>query len=99
MHPAAVEAFEQGELHGLDTVRTPRGLKADEALFAQLLRRHARAMRVAAREATRSMAGKRTPKSPGGWGRSAHAVRSSRSGDLESLTQVIHEARTDNSSS
>jgi DNA topoisomerase-1 len=79
IHPAVVDAFEQGELHRLGTVRTRRGLKADEALFAQLLRRHARAMRAAARAATRSMARKRTPKSPGGSGRSTHAVRSSRS--------------------
>lgn len=86
IHPAVVDAFEQGELHRLAAVRTRRGLKADEALFAQLLRRHARAMRAAAREATRPTARKRTPRS-GGSGRSSpddasrpgNAARSNRS--------------------
>jgi DNA topoisomerase-1 len=92
IHPAVVDAFEQGELHRLAAVRTRRGLKADEALFAQLLRRHARAMRAAAREATRPTARKRTPRS-GGSRRSSSPDDASRPGNAAGSNRSSRAAR------
>ncbi|AWV04489.1 DNA topoisomerase IB [Burkholderia sp. JP2-270] len=37
IHPAVLDAFESGELDKLKGVRTPRGLRAEEAAFAALL--------------------------------------------------------------
>ncbi|HTH74753.1 MAG TPA: DNA topoisomerase IB [Trinickia sp.] len=59
IHPAVIEAFEAGELAALPSVRTRRGLKADEAAFATLLAHEARRAKREAKQ--REAASKRKP--------------------------------------